>query len=156
MYICQRDAGPFWTCQSFIGSLASDALPLILCFTRYYHRYHAFEPMFNRLLPLIPRLWSYVSGVISTDTMPLYLCFTRYYYWYHTSEPMSIIRALMVYAARTTATSVDIQLRMRQYIPEDSEPHTYRRENLISHGDTLWGCLRPSCVWIQISRPKPD
>jgi hypothetical protein len=30
-------------------------------------------------------------------------------------------------------TSVDIRLRTRQYIPEDSELHTRRRENLISH-----------------------
>jgi hypothetical protein len=31
---------------------------------------------------------------------------------------------------RTSETSVDIQLRTRQYIPEDSELHTRRRENL--------------------------
>jgi hypothetical protein len=43
-------------------------------------------------------------------------------------------RALMV-AARTSDTSVDIQLRTRQYIPEDSEYHTRRRENLKSHKD---------------------
>jgi hypothetical protein len=38
----------------------------------------------------------------------------------------SIIRtiALMMEAARTSETSVDIQLRIRQYIPEDSELHT--------------------------------
>jgi hypothetical protein len=35
----------------------------------------------------------------------------------------SIIRAMME-AARTSETSVDIQLRTRQYIPEDSELHT--------------------------------
>jgi len=48
----------------------------------------------------------------------------------------SIIRAiaLMMEAARTSETSVDIQLRTRQYIPEDSELHTRRRENLKSHG----------------------
>jgi hypothetical protein len=44
----------------------------------------------------------------------------------------SIIRAMME-AARTSETSVDIQLRTRQYIPEDSELHTRRRENLKSH-----------------------
>jgi hypothetical protein len=33
----------------------------------------------------------------------------------------SIIIALMMEAARTSETSVDIQLRTRQYIPEDSE-----------------------------------
>jgi hypothetical protein len=35
--------------------------------------------------------------------------------------------------ASTSETSVDIQLRTRQYIPEDSELHTRRRENLKSH-----------------------
>jgi hypothetical protein len=30
-------------------------------------------------------------------------------------------------------TAVDIQLRTRQYMPEDSELHTRRRENLKSH-----------------------
>jgi hypothetical protein len=35
--------------------------------------------------------------------------------------------------ARTSETSVDIQLRTRQYIPEDSELHTRRRENLKSY-----------------------
>jgi hypothetical protein len=44
-----------------------------------------------------------------------------------------IIIALMMEAARTSETSVDIQLRTRQYIPEDSELHTHRRENLKSH-----------------------
>jgi hypothetical protein len=40
----------------------------------------------------------------------------------------------MMEAARTSETSIDIQLRTRQYIPEDSEFHTRRRENLkISH-----------------------
>jgi hypothetical protein len=37
--------------------------------------------------------------------------------------------ALMMEAAHTSETSVDIQLRTRQYIPEDSELHTRRREN---------------------------
>jgi hypothetical protein len=41
--------------------------------------------------------------------------------------------ALIMEAARTSETSVDIQLRTRQYIPEDSELHTCRRENLKSH-----------------------
>jgi hypothetical protein len=35
----------------------------------------------------------------------------------------SIIRALMMEASRTSETSVDIQLRTRQYIPEDPELH---------------------------------
>jgi hypothetical protein len=34
----------------------------------------------------------------------------------------------MMEAARTSETSVDIQLRTRQYIPEDSELHTRRCE----------------------------
>jgi hypothetical protein len=41
--------------------------------------------------------------------------------------------ALMMEAARTSETSVDIELRTWQYIPEDSELHTRRRENLKSH-----------------------
>jgi hypothetical protein len=45
---------------------------------------------------------------------------------------MAII-ALMMEAARTSETSVDIHLRTRQYMPEDSELHTRRRENLKSH-----------------------
>jgi hypothetical protein len=39
----------------------------------------------------------------------------------------------MMEAAPTSETSVDIQLRTRQYIPEDSELHTCRPENLKSH-----------------------
>jgi hypothetical protein len=39
----------------------------------------------------------------------------------------------MMEAARTTETSVDIQLRTWHYIPGDSELHSRRRENLISH-----------------------
>jgi hypothetical protein len=42
----------------------------------------------------------------------------------------AIIIALMKQAARNSETSVDIQLRTRQYIPEDYELHTRRRENL--------------------------
>jgi hypothetical protein len=41
--------------------------------------------------------------------------------------------ALMMEAARTSQTSVDIQFRAWQYIPEDSELHTRRRENLKCH-----------------------
>jgi hypothetical protein len=33
----------------------------------------------------------------------------------------------MMETARTSETSVDIQLRTRQYIPDDSELHTRRR-----------------------------
>jgi hypothetical protein len=39
----------------------------------------------------------------------------------------------MMEAARTSETSVDIELRTRQYIPEDSELHTRHLENLKSH-----------------------
>jgi hypothetical protein len=39
---------------------------------------------------------------------------------------------LMMEAARTYETSIDIQLRTRQYIAEDSELHTRHRENLKS------------------------
>jgi hypothetical protein len=46
---------------------------------------------------------------------------------------MSTLITLMMEAARTSETSVDIQLRTRQYIPEDSELHTRCRENLKSH-----------------------
>jgi hypothetical protein len=43
------------------------------------------------------------------------------------------IIALMMQIARTSETSVDIQLRTRQCIPEDSELHTRHREKLKSH-----------------------
>jgi hypothetical protein len=39
----------------------------------------------------------------------------------------------MMEAARTSETLVDIKLRTRHYIPEDSELHTRRRENSKSH-----------------------
>jgi hypothetical protein len=45
----------------------------------------------------------------------------------------AMIIALMMEAARAPETSVDIHLRTRQYIPEYSELHTRRRENLKSH-----------------------
>jgi hypothetical protein len=43
----------------------------------------------------------------------------------------------MMEAAGTSETSVDIQLRTRQYIPEDPELHTRRRENLKSHNNLV-------------------
>jgi hypothetical protein len=48
----------------------------------------------------------------------------------------------MTEAARTSETSIDIQLRTRRYIPEDSELHTRRSENLKSHNSAvlLYGC----------------
>jgi hypothetical protein len=39
----------------------------------------------------------------------------------------------MMAAARTSETSVDIQLRTGQYNPEDSELYTRRHENLKYH-----------------------
>jgi len=45
------------------------------------------------------------------------------------------IIALMMEAAHTSETSVDIQLRTQQYIPEDSELHTRHCENLKSHNE---------------------
>jgi hypothetical protein len=38
---------------------------------------------------------------------------------------------MIMEAARASETSVDIQLRTRRYIPEDSEFHTRRRENVV-------------------------
>jgi hypothetical protein len=46
----------------------------------------------------------------------------------------------MMEAARTSETSVDIQLRTRQYIPEDSELHSRRSENLKFRGY----CFQPT------------
>jgi hypothetical protein len=46
---------------------------------------------------------------------------------------VAYIITLMMEAARTSETSVDIDLRTRQHIPEDSELHTRRLENLKSH-----------------------
>jgi hypothetical protein len=42
---------------------------------------------------------------------------------YITSDPIALVSLItvMMEAARTSETSVDIQLRTRQYIPEDSE-----------------------------------
>jgi hypothetical protein len=45
----------------------------------------------------------------------------------------AFIIALMMEAACTSQTSVDIQLRTRQYIPEDSELLTCHHENFKSH-----------------------
>jgi hypothetical protein len=58
-----------------------------------------------------------------------------------------VIRAiivLMIEAARTSEMLVDIQLRTRQHIPEDSELHTRRRENLKSH---IFNCLLELPAW---------
>jgi hypothetical protein len=46
-------------------------------------------------------------------------------------------------------TSVDIQLRTRQYIPEDSEPYTRRRQNFKSHIHLR--CLVYSCAALNTS-----
>jgi hypothetical protein len=51
----------------------------------------------------------------------------------------SIIRAMMMMeAARTSETSVEIKLRTWQYIPEDSGLHTCSRENLKSYNLLLF------------------
>jgi hypothetical protein len=55
----------------------------------------------------------------------------------------------MMEAERTSETSVDIQLRTRQYIPEDSELYTRRRENLKSHiyeYSPCYNCCHGNCV----------
>jgi hypothetical protein len=57
----------------------------------------------------------------------------------------------MMEAARTSETSVDVQLRTRQYIPEDSELHTRRRENLKSH--IVKAALWPSLLYALPSHP---
>jgi hypothetical protein len=50
------------------------------------------------------------------------------------STDVSEVRAAsIIRAARTSESSVDIDLITRQYISEDSELHTRRRENLKSH-----------------------
>jgi hypothetical protein len=49
----------------------------------------------------------------------------------HVKEPFSV--ALMMEAVRTSETSVNFNVTTRRYIPEDSELHTCRRENLKSH-----------------------
>jgi hypothetical protein len=64
------------------------------------------------------------------------------------------IRAMME-AARISETSVDIQSRTWQYIPEDSELHTRRRENLKSDIHALsW--IRTHGLNYQVSRPTPQ
>jgi hypothetical protein len=53
----------------------------------------------------------------------------------------NVIKAIaLMEAARTSETSDDIQLRTHQYIPEDFELHSSRRENLKFH-TTLSGCV---------------
>jgi hypothetical protein len=54
--------------------------------------------------------------------------------------PSSGFIALMMETARTSETSVDIQLRTQQYFPEDSELHNRRRENLKSHNYASCAC----------------
>jgi hypothetical protein len=72
----------------------------------------------------------------------------------------SIMRAMIVSlkmeAVRTSETSVNIYLTTWQYIPEDSELHTRRRENLKSHKFT-WDSnihqifhLRPSLAMMMM------
>jgi succinate dehydrogenase/fumarate reductase-like Fe-S protein len=52
----------------------------------------------------------------------------------------------MMEAAPTSETLVYIQLRTRQYIPEESELHTGRRENLKFHiKECIWCACCYSC-----------
>jgi hypothetical protein len=48
------------------------------------------------------------------------------------STDVSEVRAASI-IARTSETTVDIQLRTRQYIPEDSELYIRSRQNFKSH-----------------------
>jgi hypothetical protein len=59
------------------------------------------------------------------------------------------IIALFMEAARTSETSFDIQLRTRQYIREDSELHTRRRENL---NLTLYHTLSCQEEWMKTAK----
>jgi hypothetical protein len=43
------------------------------------------------------------------------------------------IMMMLIEAVRTYETSVNFNVSTRRYIPEDSELHTRRRENLKSH-----------------------
>jgi hypothetical protein len=71
----------------------------------------------------ISGMYCRVLNLISTDVSEVRAALTK--------------RALMMETARTSETSVDIQLRTRQYIPEDSELHTRRRENLNSDNRSI-------------------
>jgi hypothetical protein len=77
-----------------------------------------------------------------------------------TSTDFSEVRAASIIRAMThrpddggskyisSETSVDIQLRTRQYIPQDSELHTRRRENLKSHTVPIhFGSLERATWW---------
>jgi hypothetical protein len=75
----------------------------------------------------LARLLAYCHSFPIGQLSPLDSCIT--------SDPFALdsFIALIMVAARTSETSVDIQLRTRQYIPDDSELHIRRRENLKSH-----------------------
>jgi hypothetical protein len=63
------------------------------------------------------------------------------------STDVSEVRAVsIIRAACTSETSVDIQLRTRQYIPEDSKLHTRHREYLKSHMRELYICMLFLCL----------
>jgi hypothetical protein len=59
---------------------------------------------------------------------------------------MSTDIALMMEEARTSETSVEIHLRTRLYMPEDSELHTRRRENLKVHLTMLYLHCYTTCA----------
>jgi hypothetical protein len=76
------------------------------------------------------------------------------------STDVSEVRAAPIIRAMSE-TSVDIQLITRQYIPEDSELHTRRRENLKSRIDVCFLCIyvvfcagRGLCNGLISSRPE--
>jgi hypothetical protein len=77
---------------------------------------------------------------------------------YITSDPFALgsVTVLMKEAARTSETSVDIQLRTRQYIPEDSE---LRTGTLVSQRLTVnVNCVNASLLllftgWYHTRRP---
>jgi hypothetical protein len=63
------------------------------------------------------------------------------------------MEALMMEAAHTSETSVAIQLRTWQYIPQDSELHTHRHENFKSHivlieGNHIQGWLKVDMTFL--------
>jgi len=64
------------------------------------------------------------------------------------STDVSEVRAASI-IARTSETTVDIQLRTRQYIPEDSELYIRSRQNFKSHSQKalvlLDSPLKPCC-----------
>jgi hypothetical protein len=78
------------------------------------------RPTFQR--SVLPHLSSPIGQPVPLDSY-----ITSYLFW------LGSLIALMMEAVRTSETSVDIDLTIRQYIPEDSEPKTMVKwkENII-------------------------